>query len=297
MKARYENFITHLIKNVRNMKHNVFYHVVDDIKTKEKLVKMARETRPFMATEIWDLLEDYMDFMKNLSHIEGRNYKVVYENLSKEDFVKRLLFKRPIVFYRKDDLFLMRYHGQEMKINTNCAYKVAKILDPLPDLVPYLREYISYDENLLSSLIGMSSPTYYFNIGAGRSGSKAKQPHIDEGILCGIVGARNSKKSYMEHRFVFPRNDNSHINCHLSDSFWIKKVYKDAFPQGIIPTINAIYENKELYKSIYIDGINEVYLEKRLMLSVIPFIREAISRGIENNRNVFCSVPPIGAGK
>lgn len=298
MKVRYENFISYLDENIQNIKENVFYHMVDENRTKEKLINMARETRSFMAKEIWDLLDDYMDFLRNIPSIEGNNYKAIYQNFSREDFVKRLLFKRPLVFVGGHDHFLMRNHGQKRIRQGECASQVAKILDPLSELVPYLREYISYDENLLSSLIGMSTPTFYINIGSGRPMTKDPQkPYIEEGILCGLVGARNEKAGFMENRYVFPRNNELHSNAHLSDEFWIHKVYKDAFPQGFIPTVSDIKNNKKIYKSIYIDGINEVYLEKRLKFSVIPYIKEAAARGREQKRNIFCSVPPIGGGE
>jgi len=297
MKIRYEDFISHLSVYVRNIKKNVFYHVMDDQRTKERMVNMALETRPFVAKEIWDLLDAYMDFMRNLPRVEGENYKEVYKNFSRADLVKRLLFKRPIIFCGRSDYFMLRYNGKTLMEGEGCFYNVSGSLDKQADSSPYLREYISYDENLLSSLIGMSTPTFYFSIGSGRQEiGDTKKPHIDEGILCGLVGARNEKPYFMEHRFVFPRVKEHDSSSHQSDQFWIEKVYSNAFPEKIIPTIQDIKGKPEIYNKIYIDGVNEVYLEKRLMLSILPYIQDAMTRGVEKEKGVFCSVPPIGGG-
>jgi hypothetical protein len=95
---------------------------------------------------------------------------------------------------------------------------------------------------------------------------------------------------------VFPKWPNHSNDVHKSDDFWIKFVYPEAFPEGKIPTQEEIKQNPKIYKNIYVDGINVVFYEKRLMFSIIPYINEAVSRGVEMRKNVFCSVPPIGAG-
>ncbi|KAL7035169.1 hypothetical protein ACKWTF_008253 [Chironomus riparius] len=204
MKKNFKQFIAPLPKIVRDIDRNLFYNVMNAQRTKERLVHMARDTRPIIAKETWDLLDDYMDFLKNLPGIEGENYSTVYKNLNRYDFVKRLLFKRPLVFCGRMDYYILRHDGKKIKEGDNGFYNVAECLNKPQDSGPYLTEYISYDENLMSSLIGMSTPTFYFSIGSGRFALNADQPHIDEGILCGLVGARNEKPYFMEHRFVFP---------------------------------------------------------------------------------------------
>jgi len=296
MKRNFQHFIAPLPKCVKEIDRNVFYNVVNPQRTKEKMMTMARETRPFLAKETWDLLDNYMEFLKNLPGIEGENYRTVYENLTRHDLVKRLLFKRPIVFCGRPDYYILRHDGKKIKEGDGGFYNVAECLDKPRDSGPYLREYISYDENLMSSLISMSTPTFYFSIGSGRFALNADQPHIDEGILCGLVGARHGKLNFMEHRFTFPRMKDSPVTCHKSDEFWIEKVYSDAFPEKFVPTVEDVQARPEIYDSIYVDGINEVYLEKRLILSILPFIQEAITRGVEKEKGVFCSVPPIGGG-
>jgi hypothetical protein len=296
MKERYENFIRPLT-HIRDVRENVFYHIVDEKRTKKDMVQMARETRPFMAKEIWDLLEDFMEFMRNVPGEEGANYRAIYEGFTPADLVKRFLFKRPLVFIAARDRYMLRSSdGTKNVEGSNGAHKVAKCLDSESNKY-CLREYISYDENLLSSLINMSTPTFYVSDGSIKKiGEHQTSPHIDSGILCGLIGCRNKKTSFMENRFINPRSEKGWTDVHLSDQFWITKVYPDAFPEGFIPTSEHVDNNRRIYGNIYVDGINMVYLQKRLMFSIVPYVKEAAARGRKKNEEVFCSVPPIGGG-
>lgn len=282
---------------VRHIKTNLFSTLADEGKSKKELINMARSTRPFLSRSVWNVLETFMDFMRKLPGEESENYRKVYENFSPPDLVKRLLFKRPIVFC---GFTLMR--NLENPTNDYLSFDdVAKNLEKTQGELPYLREYISWDEILLSSLINMSTPTFYVSDGSIKNWNEVpKNPFIDQGVLCGLVGARNTKYNYLEHRFVFPRSRPRWPDCtddaHKSDQFWVDFVYPEAFPEGRIPTIDEIQQNPAIYKKIYVDGINVVYLEKRLMLSIISYIEEAVARGVEGKKNIFCSVPPIGAG-
>jgi hypothetical protein len=259
------------------------------------MVEMARKTRPFLSSEIWENLDKFMDHMRNLPGNEGMNYRMVYDNLTKADLVKRLLFKRPVVFWLANDKFMLRWNGGKIIEGTNKQVETAKKLEYSNDS-PFLREYISYDENLLSALISMSTPTYYVSDGSLKNHQVKPTNHIDQGILCGIVGARNKKIGFMENRFIFPKSTKA-SDVHKSDDFWIKNIYADAFPEGKIPTAEDIKRKPEIYREIYDeDQVNVVYFEKRLMLSIIPYINEAIARGIEMQREIFCAVPPIGGG-
>lgn len=257
---------------------------------------MARTTRPFLSKEIWDVLENFMDFMKKLPGVEGANYRVVYENFTPAKLVERLLCKRPVVFWKKNDSFILRWDKEPPLEGSNKHFDVARKLKKSLD-GPYLFNYISYDENLLSSLICMSTPTFYVSNGSVKSKSdKSRKPHIERGILCGIVGARNAKEGVMENRFVCPKNAKFSSQVHKSDEFWIKFVYPEAFPEGKIPSKEEIHANPRLYRDIYEDDVNVIYFEKRLMFSIVPYIREAMMRGIELERDIFCAVPAIGAG-
>lgn len=302
LKIRWENFISRfetLSPDIYGHKTNVFYEMVSSERTKQSFVEMARGTRPFVAKEIWNLLEKFMDFMKNLPDPEGHNYRAVYQRMTSAGLIKRLLTKRPLVFLNQEDTHVLRTDPLKTQTKRKGWTQVAKTLKKPNDDLPYLREYISYDEILLAALVNMATPTYFVSDGSLRDPTeKPSRPFIQQGILCGLVGARLEKEGFMEHRFVLPRDEtlSNFEGVHLADKFWIDNVFKDAFPEGKIPTEQEITDKPDLYSGIYVDGVNVAYFKKRLMLSVVPFIEEAISRGVENKTPVVVSVPGIGAG-
>lgn len=69
-----------------------------------------------------------------------------------------------------------------------------------------LQEYLSYDEIMLSSLIGVSGPSYFINDGArsncGRLGKEGS--FEDRGVIVGLVGARFEREDRMDSVFVLP---------------------------------------------------------------------------------------------
>lgn len=283
-------------------KRNVFVNLISGERSMSHMVEMARGTRPFISRQIYELLGTFMESMKNLPGIEGENYSKVYDGMSADDLIKRLLFKRPIVFFKGTDDYVLRHlpTPKLFKGKGTSWYNVAKTLEETVEGLPFLQEYISYDEMLLSALVGISTPTYFVSDGSLKDPlSSPVKPYVKEGVLCALIGARLKKESLMENRFVMPKNDSKKKpsdNVHLNDLFWIQKVYAEAFPEGKIPTQSDIDKNPKLYEKIYRNGANVVFLEKRLMFSVVPFLIEACNRGFEHKKQIVASIPGIGAG-
>lgn len=240
-----------------------------------------------------------MAHMKNLPGIEGKNYETVYGSLNAEGLVQRLIKMRPIVFFKGTDHFVLRSTPLTCRPGGKKWHNVANIPNKKQNDHPFLCGYISYDEMLLSALVNMSTPTFYVSDGSQKNPiALPTRPFIPEGVLCGIVGARLTKRGFMENRFVFPRNENdkSFFDVHHSDQFWVEKVFPEAFPEKKIPTEKEIRMKPSLYGQIYKDGINVVYFKKRLAMTVVPFLKEAERRGVEKERQVVASVPGIGSG-
>lgn len=281
---------------VQNRKFNVFKYIPEQFCSTSALTAMAKSTRPFLAKELYERLGSFMTFMKGLPGIEGQKYQSIYDSMTPEMFIKRLLVKRPIVFLTSDDIYVLR---DDMNISSGRHDYKWKSLTVTADPDPRfnLKEYISYDEMLVSALINVSTPTLFLN-GIEKKISPNAQlfgNHEPFGIFCGLVGARLEKGGYMEHRLLYPKDRFEH-HCHKSDEFWIKSIYSDAFPEGKIPTSDEI-KNNSIYGTIYCDNINVIFLRKRLLLSAIPFLIESNNRGVEGNVNVASWVAPIGMGK
>ncbi|KAI8937318.1 hypothetical protein NX059_006525 [Plenodomus lindquistii] len=81
---------------------------------------------------------------------------------------------------------------------------------PSQDQNMYLRldEYLSYDEIMLGSLIGVSSPSHFINDGARNNRSIPGRPGSFQprGIIIGVVGARFERECRMDSIFVLPHS-------------------------------------------------------------------------------------------
>lgn len=69
-----------------------------------------------------------------------------------------------------------------------------------------LAEYLSYDEIMLGSLLGVSSPSYFVNEGDRHNCGKAGAPGSFEprGIIMGLVGARFERADHMDSAYIKP---------------------------------------------------------------------------------------------
>jgi hypothetical protein len=165
-----------------------------------KILSYAQTTRPIAHSSLIHLSQQFLSFKQ----AHGSNLeKAFYQTMNSEQLFQRLLTCRPVVFYTRQDLFLLKDGtdgvGQFETIGTD------------NEISPFhLRDYISYDEMQLSALISMSVPTDFINSGSrGNRGLRegdGNHRHIPQGIYVGSVGARFEKKGRMEweHMVVTP---------------------------------------------------------------------------------------------
>ncbi|KAJ3147711.1 hypothetical protein HDU86_007886 [Geranomyces michiganensis] len=121
-----------------------------------------------------------------------------------ENLAKRLIRKRPVVFFMSDDLTLLRgedgekshprsRHADWLKVGTE---------DEAADL--RMQDYLTYDEMALSALLGVSTRTLFINSGGrqNRAVPAAAQAHEEEGVYIGLVGARYEVAERMEWAYT-----------------------------------------------------------------------------------------------
>ncbi|KAJ3170968.1 hypothetical protein HDU87_008443 [Geranomyces variabilis] len=119
-----------------------------------------------------------------------------------EDLAKRLIRKRPVVFFMRDDRTLLRggdpselrsRHADWLKVGTE---------NEAEDL--RMQDYLTYDEMALSALLGASTSTLFLNSGGRRNNAVAapERPHEEEGVYIGLVGARYEVPERMEWAYT-----------------------------------------------------------------------------------------------
>ena len=198
------NIVLTQLKNTlhyANMENSILHKSNIDAELGEKIVQFASTTRPFVHSNVRSLIDEFLNLTTAKYHTTKPEISGMYENMNAEQFIIRCLVKRPLVFFRADDYYVL----QDGK-NGN-----GNIDDPLHYIVDdnnrpveaRLSEYINYDEMQISALISMSTPTLFINSGArnnkGKRETDANKLFEQSGVYVGSVGARFERPGVMEY--------------------------------------------------------------------------------------------------
>lgn len=257
-----------------------------------KIVEHAIDTYPLIHKDVLACLNKFLEFKKQHgTEVE----KKLYSSMTLEQFIMRLLEKRPLMFMAPVDKYLLQNgvsgHGGFEKIGTKEEQK------PLT-----LEDYLSYDEMSLAALIGMSVPTYFINNGTrNNQGTKmAAGSFEEEGVYVGLVGARFEKPDYMEwqHMIITPQQ-NIAENGYGFDAcdkgllaIW-SNLYGFKFPTFAQAQQDTTGRFILLKNGFYFDTV--VY-KKRIRLVVEPFLKDANTRAQKLNKKAYVHVVGLGLG-
>ncbi|KAI1373956.1 hypothetical protein F4677DRAFT_427750 [Hypoxylon crocopeplum] len=146
--------------------------------------------------------------------------------------VRRLISKRPLAFVGVNDNTLFR---TKVSMRDGKAYWDGIGHSMSADAMGELREYMTYDEIMLSSLIGVSGPSYFINDGRRNNrGVRQEQGTFEpRGIIIGLVGTRFERRMHMDSNFILNNSDQRVQNPDLSrifmNFFGVEKQYEGAF--------------------------------------------------------------------
>eukprot|EP00047_Mylnosiga_fluctuans_P004365 m.234127 g.234127 ORF g.234127 m.234127 type:complete len:781 (-) comp12613_c0_seq1:77-2419(-) len=181
-----ENFIRECGGFPRRLDNDIFGSVLKD-KIAET-VAFANRVYPIIDASVRTLIEEFLqDRIKNGYDPE----KSFYPGMTVNQFIHRLLIKRPLAFVGEGDSYKLRsgqtgYGTFESIHYTEHGIKLA--------------DYISYLEMPIAALIGVSTPVHFINSGSRHNYGRADSAdnHEPTGIYVGLVGARFEKKGRME---------------------------------------------------------------------------------------------------
>lgn len=139
------------------------------------------------------------------------------ETFTWQNEVGRLIEKRPLVFMGGMDHTMLR-DGAMPRVLMIDEWDRNGTDDQHLNQYLTLAEYLSYDEIMLGSLIGVSGPSYFINDG-GRFNSG--QPGIEgtfetRGVIIGLVGARFERTDRMDSVHILPTVASPHQHPQLS---------------------------------------------------------------------------------
>jgi len=263
-------------------------------KHEQKIELFANKAYPIVHEKVVLLINDFLTFKKAKgSHVE----KELYSSMSLTEFVDRLICRRPLIFMDPVDSWLAKdgsygaggwdVIGTENEMDGNLK----------------LKNFLSYDEIKIASLLQLSTPTMLINNGSrdnvGRPGDPGS--FIKEAVYVGAVGARFEVKGKMEFQdIVVDKEQNTVANGYGNDSdsmltLFSKFYGKENFP--LYEEAKKTPENYELVNSSYHHFLfdKEIYTS-RIQISAETFLIEANSRGQMEGREIYCHVVGLGLG-
>ena len=163
----------------------------NDEEMKKEIEKHACNSYVFANERVKDLIQDFLLFKQQSYDDTERDFYASFGD-DVDLYVKRLIEKRPLTFFTDRDYYKPRNNGDSEYNFDSSKYDKD--------------EYISYDENMISSHLNISSPTFVINNGNRRNRGKKveignnrdQQDREQSGIHIGCVGARFERYSKME---------------------------------------------------------------------------------------------------
>ncbi|EMR68741.1 hypothetical protein UCREL1_4265 [Eutypa lata UCREL1] len=192
--------------------------------------------------------------------------------------VARLVEKRPLVFVDSHDSTVLR-NGRRASADAWDA--LGSDDDPAESAAGRagmdLDEYLSYDEIMLGSLLGVSGPSEFINSGSrancavkGRDGTYERK-----GVVVGLVGARFERADRMDSVHILPTVENPKQHPELS------RLFQEFF--GCSRTAQNVGFDAAMYKA-------------RMRVTVDILLLEAIDRAGEAGRQAYVYVVGLGLG-
>lgn len=266
-----------------------------DPSKKSVIVQQANAVRPIVDSKVLSLINNFLSYKKQYGIAVEQS---VYKNMDVSSFIDRLLTKRPLMFMTKSDLYLLRdgKKGEtEFELVGTRLEKEYLGLD----------EYLSYDEMQISSLIGVSVPTFFINNGSrhnkGKLGLKGEYQEI--GVYTGLVGARFEKPGLMEwqHMIITPEQNTECNGYGLNDEALVRNRLLDIWAEFYWEHFPTFLEVQDDVHGRYIKLSSSMYLnvsiyKKRLKMVIKPFLIDANDRAEEQHTHAYCHVVGLGLG-
>lgn len=260
-------------------------------KEAQKLVQHINSARPVLHHRCLPLLAAFLEHKKKHGTTPEKS---VYEGMGLVELVDRLLRKRPVTFFGRDDQYLLRN-----KSRGKGGFEKIGSDQEIPPLC--LRDYLSYDEMKLSALLSVSSQSFFVNNGSRTNKGIPGNPGSfqEEGVIVGIVGARLKKKGYMEWQDCIVSEDQNTVQHgygsvegaprlqHLWPHMW-----KVTLPEW--KTVSGQDEN--ILKFSKQNYLNIPVYKARMQLAAETLLAEAKSQAMSAGLKAYIHIVGLGLG-
>ncbi|KAF2133093.1 hypothetical protein P153DRAFT_282095 [Dothidotthia symphoricarpi CBS 119687] len=231
----------------------------------------AESTRIIVHPRFPQLVEQFLDHKR----ARGSKYeKALYSRMSdwKEE-VSRLVEKRPLTFMNGNDFTVLR-NGVMITDGTDEWDRNGTAVQDKNEYLT-LEEYLSYDEIMLSSLIGVSGYSYLINDGNRYNKAVPGRPGTFEerAVIVGLVGPRFERPNRMDSIFILPCESKG-------QDPQLSTLFRSFF--GVVRNEVTTFD-KEMYMA-------------RVRITVEIFLLEANDRAKNAHRKAYGYVVGLGLG-
>jgi hypothetical protein len=231
----------------------------------------AKSTRIVVHHRFPKLVDQFLEHKRAYG---SDHEKALYsQTFTWKDEVSRLITKRPLTFMGSYDFTMLRDGTTIGDGTAEWDRNGSTSQDKNQHLT--LAEYLSYDEIMLSSLIGVSGFSYFINDGNRYNSGIAKPAGTfqERGVIVGLVGARFERADRMDSIFILP-SESKHQDPRLTTLF-------ESFFGATKDNTSSF--DKQMYKA-------------RMQITVEMFLLEANDRAKEKNQKAYAYVVGLGLG-
>ncbi|KAI1100476.1 hypothetical protein F4804DRAFT_319030 [Jackrogersella minutella] len=157
----------------------------------------ALDTRIVVHRDYPALVDQFLTLKRELG---TTNEKRLYsQSWTWKDQIARLIEMRPLAFLTSQDSTLLR-NGERVSRGTAFWDNMGAEGSDYTTL----ENYLTYDEIMLGSLLGVSSPSYFINDGNRYNRGEPQEPGTFEsrGIIIGLVGPRFERLEHMDSNLI-----------------------------------------------------------------------------------------------
>lgn len=285
---------------------NLMSNVAKTTEMQAEVLEHAKNTRPVLHRRIYDFIPKFLAYKQQYgSSIE----KALYEKMTAEQFIDRLIKKRPLMFMTGGDSYLLpdgatRGQGGFEAIGTEMELETSDLR---------LENFQSYDEMRLAAFLQLFVPTHFINKGGRFNEGIAEKAgsYESKGVYVGMVGARFEKPSQMEYsHLLVTKKQNTVENGYGAAAdpnnpktaqlrLWAELYGSRAGNVYAFPTyeeVEAMTDKDERYIKIYGGFFDKVLYKERLRLIVESFLLEANERAETQQKQGYLHIVGLGLG-
>jgi hypothetical protein len=220
--------------------------------------------------------------------------------MTADQFIDRLLLKRPVTFMNPEDVYRLR----DGTTGRGGFDKIGSTDETAPLC---LADYLSYDEMKIAALLSTGGPVHFINTGArdNRGEPTPSETYIKTGICYGLVGARFEKEYHMEweHMVISTYKHNAEFgygpDANMQDHKNIPlKFWANYYDVAYFPTFE---QAKQDTSGNFLKIDNTTYLnvpvyKERMRRIIEPFLLDANARAQEMQQQAYVHTVGLGLG-